>query len=130
MDSGLITEEVHPTQKHKRAHTSEHKRTHTHTHKRSKSTHTQEKMPGAKKKKMGNGKPPAARQLSLKDDRDPQQHGSSEAVGTRNRNGEVLVLVVVRRRMTDERDSCEGSNPKEGEEVEDSSRRSCYLLTP
>ena len=31
-------------------------------------------MPGAKKKKMGNGKPPAARQLSLKDDRDPQQH--------------------------------------------------------
>ena len=31
-------------------------------------------MPGAKKKKMGNGKPPAARQLSLKDDSDPQQH--------------------------------------------------------
>ena len=99
MDSGLITEEVHPTQKHKRAHTSEQKR--THTHKRSKSTHTyKKKCQGAKKKKMGNGKPPAARQLSLKDDRDPSSTGeSSEAVGTRNRNGEVPVLVVVRRRM-------------------------------
>ena len=42
---------------------------HTHTH-----TSRQEKMPGAKKKKMGNGKPPAARQLSLKDEQDDQQH--------------------------------------------------------
>ena len=31
-------------------------------------------MPGAKKKKMGKGKPPSARQLSLKDDGDPHQH--------------------------------------------------------
>ena len=56
-------------------------RRNTHTQaKRSKSRHTHklsrqaEKMPAAKKKKMGNGKPPAARQLSLKDDRDPQQY--------------------------------------------------------
>jgi translation initiation factor IF-1 len=31
-------------------------------------------MPGAKKKKMGHGKPAAARQLSTKDEQDPQQY--------------------------------------------------------
>ena len=66
MVSGLITEKYIPR-------TSSEQTSSEHTHKRSNSKHTH-KMPGAKKKKMGGGKPAAARQLSTKDSEDEFQH--------------------------------------------------------
>ena len=76
----MITEKYIPrtSSEHTQENTHTHKRSRqakqTHTHKRKRSNSSQVKMPGAKKKKMGGGKPAAARQLSTKDSEDEFQH--------------------------------------------------------